>query len=198
MILNPQLNEKKEIKDLMKSKDSFRAFPLAAITGHSLLKLSLLLAAVDPTLGGVIIAGGRGTGKSVLARGLHTLIPPIEVLDTESFLEKLTKANTSLRPIGRNLDPNKPEEWDISTNKLLEEAIGSDYLNQIDEIPKKVKEAPFIQVPIGITEDRLVGSIDVAASLSSGEQVFQPGILAEAHRGVLYVCLLYTSPSPRD
>lgn len=189
MILNPELKEKGEIKDLMNSKDSFRAFPLAAITGHSLLKLSLLLAAVDPSLGGVIIAGGRGTGKSVLARGLHTLLPPVEVLDNESILETLSKrnSNTSLRPIGRNLDPDKPEEWDISTNKLLEEAIGSDYLNQIDEIPKKVKEAPFIQVPIGITEDRLVGSIDVAASLSTGEQVFQPGIFAEAHRGVLYV-----------
>ncbi len=189
MILNPELKEKGEIKDLMNSKDSFRAFPLAAITGHSLLKLSLLLAAVDPSLGGVIIAGGRGTGKSVLARGLHTLLPPVEVLDNESILETLSKrnSNTSLRPIGRNLDPDKPEEWDISTNKLLEETIGSDYLNQIDEIPKKVKEAPFVQVPIGITEDRLVGSIDVAASLSTGEQVFQPGILAEAHRGVLYV-----------
>ena len=189
MILNQELKGKVEIKDLMKSKDSFRAFPLAAITGHSLLKLSLLLAAVDTSLGGVIIAGGRGTGKSVLARGLHTLLPPIEVLDNESILEKLTMcySNTSLRPIGRNLDPDKAEEWDISTNKLLEEVIGSDYLNQIEEIPKKVREAPFIQVPIGITEDRLVGSIDVAASLNMGEQVFQPGILAEAHRGVLYV-----------
>ncbi len=189
MILNPELQEKGEIKDLMKSRGSFRAFPLAAITGHSLLKLSLLLAAVDPSLGGVIIAGGRGTGKSVLARGLHTLLPPIEVLDNESIMEKLTMINssTSLRPIGRNLDPDKAEEWDISTNKLLEVVIGSDYLNQIEEIPKKVREAPFIQVPIGITEDRLVGSIDVAASLSSGEQVFQPGVLAEAHRGVLYV-----------
>ncbi len=189
MILNTELKEKGEIKDLMKSKDSFRAFPLAAITGHSLLKLSLLLAAVDPSLGGVIIAGRRGTGKSVLARGLHTLLPPIEVLDNELILEKLTEKNngTTLRPIGRNLDPDKPEEWDISTNKLLEEVIGSNYLNHIEEIPKKVKEAPFIQVPIGITEDRLVGSIDVAASLSTGEQVFQPGILADAHRGVLYV-----------
>ena len=137
----------------------------------------------------MIIAGGRGTGKSVLARGLHTLLPPIEVLDNESILEKLTmrNSNISLRPIGRNLDPNKTEEWDINTKKLLEQTIGSDYLNQIEEIPKKVREAPFIQVPIGITEDRLVGSIDVAASLSSGGQVFQPGILAEAHRGVLYV-----------
>ena len=105
----------------------------------------------------------------------------------------MRNSNTSLRPIGRNLDPDKPEEWDNSTNKLLEEVIGSDYLDQIEEIPKIVREAPFIQVPIGITEDRLVGSIDVAASLSTGGQVFQPGILAEAHS-----CLLYTSPSPRD
>ena len=187
MILNQELKGKEEIKDLMKSKDSFRAFPLAAITGHSLLKLSLLLSAVDPSLGGVIIAGGRGTGKSVLARGLHNLIPPIEVLDNEAILEKVTHGNNSLRPISRNLDPNKPEEWDLNTNKLLEETIGSNYLNQIEDIPRKVREAPFIQVPIGITEDRLVGSIDVAASLNTGEQVFQPGILAEAHRGVLYV-----------
>ena len=99
----------------------------------------------------------------------------------------VTQGNTSLRPVGRNLDPARPEEWDINTNKLLREIIGNDYLNQIEAIPKKVREAPFIQVPIGITEDRLVGSIDVAASLSTGEQVFQPGILAEAHRGVLYV-----------
>ena len=111
MILNSELNQKEEIKDLMKSKDSFRAFPLAAITGHSLLKLSLLLGAVDPSLGGVVIAGGRGTGKSVLARGLHTLIPPIEVLDTEALFGMLSYRTSALRPIGRNLDPERPEEW---------------------------------------------------------------------------------------
>ncbi len=187
MILEQKLKGKEDIKDLMQKKDSFRAFPLAAITGHSLLKLSLLLAAVDPSLGGVIIAGGRGTGKSVLARGLHSLIPPIEIIDNELILEKLTENNSSFRPISRNLDPSKPEEWDKNINQLIAKNIGIDYLNQIESVPSKVVQAPFIQVPIGITEDRLVGSIDVSASLNTGEQVFQPGILAEAHRGVLYV-----------
>ena len=119
MILEQKLKGKEDIKDLMQKKDSFRAFPLAAITGHSLLKLSLLLAAVDPSLGGVIIAGGRGTGKSVLARGLHSLIPPIEIIDNELILEKLTDNKISFRPISRNLDPTKPEEWDKNINQLI-------------------------------------------------------------------------------
>ena len=161
MILEQKLKGKEDIKDLMQKKDSFRAFPLAAITGHSLLKLSLLLAAVDPSLGGVVIAGGRGTGKSVLARGLHSLIPPIEIIDNELILEKLTDNKSSFRPISRNLDPNKPEEWDKNINQLISKTIGIDFLNQIESIPSKVVQAPFIQVPIGITEDRLVGSIDV-------------------------------------
>ncbi|KGG16640.1 Protoporphyrin IX Mg-chelatase subunit D [Prochlorococcus sp. MIT 0602] len=155
---------------------------MAAITGHGTLKLALMLAAVDPGLGGVIIAGGRGTGKSVLARGLHALLPPIEVLDVDG----LASLN-STRPFGRNLDPNFPDEWDDATNKLIKESRTLKVSGKDLELPTKVIQAPFIQVPLGITEDRLVGSVDVTSSLESGSAVFQPGLLAESHRGVLYI-----------
>ncbi len=181
-ISNNSLSYERKEKDV-----ASRAFPLAAVTGHGTLKLALMLAAVDPGLGGVIIAGGRGTGKSVLARGLHALMPPIEVLDCEQIIASKDSETFQL-PIGRNLDPYFQDEWDVATKALMQNIRGVDSEDKaVNQYPKRVIQAPFIQVPLGITEDRLVGAVDVTASLASGTPVFQPGLLAEAHRGVLYV-----------
>ncbi|KAL3908257.1 MAG: hypothetical protein SGILL_008550 [Bacillariaceae sp.] len=143
-----------------------RPFPLSMIVGQDNIKQALLLASVNNRMGGVVISGGKGTAKSVMARALHQLLPPIEVIKDSPF----------------NIDPEGEFGLDDFTKKELAEG-GIPLLERDTEII----QAPFVQVPLNVMEDRLIGSADLEESVKTGKTVFQPGLLAKAHRGVLYV-----------
>lgn len=137
-------------------------FPFTAIVGQEEMKLALLLNVIDPKIGGVMIMGDRGTGKSTTIRALADLLPEIEVVADDPF----------------NSHPNDPE--------MMSDTV-RDKLAQQLEIPVVKKKVSMVDLPLGATEDRVCGTIDIEKALSEGVKAFEPGLLAKANRGILYV-----------
>ncbi len=139
-----------------------RVFPFTAVIGQEEMKLALLLNVIDPRIGGVMIMGDRGTGKSTTIRALADLLPAIEVVKGDPY----------------NSSPNDP---DLQSQEVL------DKIEDGNEIDLDKKQVPMIDLPLGATEDRLCGTIDIEKALSEGVKAFEPGLLAKANRGLLYV-----------
>ncbi|ACC84586.1 magnesium chelatase ATPase subunit I [Nostoc punctiforme] len=137
-------------------------FPFTAIVGQEEMKLALLLNVIDPKIGGVMIMGDRGTGKSTTIRALADLLPEISVVANDPF----------------SSDPSDPDLMSDEVRQLLEQGA---------EIPVAHKKVQMVDLPLGATEDRVCGTIDIEKALSEGVKAFEPGLLAKANRGILYV-----------
>lgn len=137
-------------------------YPFTAIVGQEKAKLALLTILVDPTIGGVLIIGSKGSGKTVLARAIIDLLPEIEVVDECPF----------------NCNPYKLEDM---CDKCKER------VNNGEQLKKTKIKMPFIELPLSATEDRVLGSVDWEKALKKGIKDFEPGILAKANRGILYI-----------
>lgn len=137
-------------------------FPFTAIVGQEEMKLALLLNVIDPKVGGVMIMGDRGTGKSTTIRALADLLPEIDVVADDPF-------------------NSHPEDPDLMSDEVRQKATNG--------VPLKIaqKKVPMVDLPLGATEDRVCGTIDIEKALSEGVKAFEPGLLAKANRGILYV-----------
>lgn len=136
-------------------------YPFTAIVGQEKMKRALLLNAVNPLIGGVLIRGERGTAKSTAARGLAALLPAIQAVDGCPF---------ACRP---------DQTAGLCSSCRLAVETG--------EMPVSMRDTPFVDLPVSATEDRVVGTLDIEKAIQKGERHFEPGILAAANRGVLYV-----------
>jgi magnesium chelatase subunit I len=139
-----------------------RVFPFTAIVGQEEMKLALLLNVIDPRIGGVMIMGDRGTGKSTTIRALADLLPEIDVVAGDPY-------NSS------------PDDPDLQSTEVRQRADGG------EQLPVEQRQVPMVDLPLGATEDRLCGTIDIEKALSEGVRAFEPGLLAKANRGLLYV-----------
>ena len=137
-------------------------FPFSAVVAQEEMKRSLLIAAIDPSIGGVLVFGDRGTGKSTAIRGLAALLPKMRAVDCTY-----------------NCDPEAGDD-----------ALCADCrANRAKKGPLKSRQVPVpvVDLPLGATEDRVIGALDLERALTKGEKAFEPGLLARAHRGFLYI-----------
>lgn len=139
-----------------------RVFPFTAVIGQEEMKLALLLNIIDPRIGGVMIMGDRGTGKSTTIRALADLLPDIDVVSGDPY-------NSSAS------DP------DLQSSEVRQRIAEGETLGT------EPRQVPMVDLPLGATEDRLCGTIDIEKALSEGVRAFEPGLLAKANRGLLYV-----------
>ena len=137
-------------------------YPFTAIVGQERMKRALILNAVDMRIGGLLIRGERGTGKSTAARALAALLPEIEVISESPY----------------NDDPAHPETWSDEVRERTDRG------EQLDVTRRRIR---FIDLPVSATEDRVVGTLDIEKAIQRGERHFDPGVLAAANRGILYV-----------
>lgn len=136
-------------------------FPFSAIVGQEDMKLSLQMAAIDASIGGVLVLGDRGTGKTTAMRALAALLPPIDVVEGCRFA----------------CDPAKPDALcDECKNRMADESLVS-----------ITRGTPVVDLPLGASEDRVVGALDLEKALTAGIKAFEPGLLAAANRGFLYI-----------
>ncbi len=137
-------------------------YPFTSIVGQERMKRALILNAVDQRIGGVLIRGERGTAKSTAARALAALLPDIDVFSDSPF----------------NDDPNTPQTWSDWVKERLAQGI------QLSVAKRRIG---FINLPVSATEDRVVGTLDIEKAIQKGERHFEPGVLAAANRGLLYI-----------
>lgn len=137
-------------------------FPFTAIVGQEEMKLALQLNVIDPKIGGVMIMGDRGTGKSTTIRAIADLLPEIEVVKDDPF-------------------NSHKSDLDLMGNEVKNAIINN------KQLETEFIKIPMVDLPLGATEDRVCGTIDIEKALTEGIKAFEPGLLAKANRGLLYV-----------